>query len=286
MPSGYLAPSMEPRLARRLKDLRLRSRMNGGSAAAKAGWSPSKISRIERMRAGVSVADVTLLLDIYGVGGDERDAVLALAARASEPVFRGTPRTTKASIYQGEADAVDVWGPSVVPPPLRTADYARALAEAVQDVTGMLPSEVQDMAAAALAWQRRIEDRHDPLAVRAVIDATALRRRVGAGKNAAAIMRRQVEHLAALANYRTVTLRVLPIDAAGPKGVTAFTLMRFTPAGGLPLGDVVMFDDPSWPQSCDEEPVTFRCGRAFKELTAASEPPAGAITAALAHWSR
>ena len=272
----HTAPSMDPRLARRLKEIRRAAGWTGDTVAGKTGWSPSKVSRIERMRTGISADDVIILLDIYGVEGDERAAMIGLADQAVRP------RTSAAAIYRDTAAAAEIWAPSVVPAALRIPEYAQAVAEDAQDITGMLPSEVAELSGAARAWRRRIEERRDPLKVRAVLDGTVLRRRA-APKD---VMHRQVAHLAALADLPHVDLRLVRLDAEAPAGFGAFTLLQFGRVEGLPTPDVALFEDAADPRYTDEEAVTWRCRRAVKELRLAAEPPGGAIAAALAHWSK
>jgi transcriptional regulator with XRE-family HTH domain len=270
---GRAAPNMDPRLARKLRELREAAGFTCDSVARKAGWSPSKVSRFERLRTGISVADVIILLDLYDVEGPERAAMTGLAERSSR---------TPSALYRDQAVAAEIWAPSVVPVPLRIPDYARAVAESAQDITGMLPSEVDDLDGMARAWRRRIEDQHAPLRVRAVFDATVLRRRAAPSD----VMHRQVAHLAMLDGLPNVTLLAVTLDAPVPAAFAAFTLLQFGRVDGLPLCDVAMFDDHAEPRTVDEEKITWRCRRAMKELAAAGEPPGGAIAAALAHWSR
>jgi transcriptional regulator with XRE-family HTH domain len=286
MPAGrtpdHHNTTSDPRLARRLGELRNAAGITGEFAAAKAGWSPSKISRIEHMRTGISPADVIVLLDLYDVEGPERTALTNLAERASSPSFKGHSRPASAAVYRDEAAAADIWAPSVIPPPLRTAEYARAVAVAAMDITGLMPSGVDAEEANARAWRRLIEARRDPLQVKAVIDATALRRRAAGPE----VMHRQAAHLAALAELSNVTLLVVPIDSPAPPGFPAFTLLQFDWIDGMNLHDVALFDDYAEPRIVDEETVTWRCRRAVRELAAAAQPAGGAIAAALSHWSR
>jgi transcriptional regulator with XRE-family HTH domain len=265
----------DPRLARRLRDIRLRLGWSGETAAAKAGWSPSKISRIERLRTGVSPGDVEVLLGIYGVSPGERAALVALASQ---------PRAMQDVIYRDEAATADLWAPSLIPPLLRIPAYTLAVGTAAAALTGTLPSQVAADAAASSAWKERIAARRHPLKVRAVIDAAVLRRRVAAPE----VMRRQIEHLTWVDSRPNGEVLVLPLDAGGyPAGLAAFTLLGFDALDdGLPLGDVAVFDDPSAPRTDDTERVTWRCRQAFRELRDVAEAPAAAITAATAHWSR
>jgi transcriptional regulator with XRE-family HTH domain len=66
------------RLATELRRLRERAGLTGDEVADQLGWSGSKISRIELNRTEVKSADLTRLLDLYGVGGTQRSDLTAL----------------------------------------------------------------------------------------------------------------------------------------------------------------------------------------------------------------
>src|ERR1700722_11740645 len=62
------APSVRARqLAAELRRMREAATMTGDEAAKRLGWSGSKISRIETGQTAVTLTDLQLMLDIYGV---------------------------------------------------------------------------------------------------------------------------------------------------------------------------------------------------------------------------
>jgi hypothetical protein len=62
------APSVrERRLARELRLLREAAELHGKDVAERMGWSPSKVSRIETGRTGISSADLERLVELYQV---------------------------------------------------------------------------------------------------------------------------------------------------------------------------------------------------------------------------
>ena len=269
MPRGRPTPTLDLRLSRQLRELRKAARMSGEQAADKIGWSPSKISRIERMRTGIGPADTGMLCDLYGADAATRARLVDLAEQ-------GEDGAGAMDAYRTDAVSVSVWGPSVIPPPLRVPDYARAVADSAAEVTMSLPSETAGAAADARAWAKLVEARRDPLAVAAVIDGSALRRLVGGP----AVMLRQVEHLSWLVSRSNADLRVLPIDAGGPAGVAAFTLLSYGPG----LADVAVFDDTASPAVAEDEAGTYRSRRAFRELRGCAVDAPPAISSALTHW--
>jgi transcriptional regulator with XRE-family HTH domain len=275
--AGGRPPVLDPRLANLLRQARLESWMSGENAAGKLGWSPSKVSRIERGRTPVHLDDLQALLEVYQVGAEMRLEVIRLAEHAAEG-----PRTIGdvASSHREQCDEAYVWAPSVIPPPLRTPGYAQAVAASLQQVQGTLPSDVVFAATIAEQWADRVSERRDPLQLHAVLDAAVLRRRVGSK----AVMAGQLTYLIQLTSRANVHLRVIPFDAAIPAGVAAFSLLRFRPYAASALPDVVFDDNDAdlEPRLVAEEPDTWRAWRAYTELERASEDPAKALAAATA----
>jgi transcriptional regulator with XRE-family HTH domain len=77
---GHGSPTVgQRRLAAELRRLRERAGFLGEEAAARLGWSASKLSRIETSKVGVKQNDLRLLLDLYGVSEGQLAEVLALA---------------------------------------------------------------------------------------------------------------------------------------------------------------------------------------------------------------
>jgi transcriptional regulator with XRE-family HTH domain len=274
------------RVSARLKQLRLAAGMTGTDVAAKAGISSSKVARIELGRNAFPLSDLRVLLKLYGLEehGDETQHIVDLAASSAEPHLgvKGSPRTSASGVLRETCTEIRLWAPEVLPPPLRTEAYERALATAVQDLTGQLPSEVARAAKTAAAWSDRVSARRGALPVRAVIDATTLRRTVGS----AAIMRDQVSYLVMLTQEPGITLLVLPLGALAPRGTSAFTWMRFSDVQGTRTPDAVIFDDITAPEFriTNEEQVTYRCARTFGMLENAAENPAAALAAAGKAW--
>src|SRR5947208_14398732 len=72
------------RLAAELREIRESKGKSGDAVAAALKWSPSKISRYERARTGLHPREVERLLDYYGVTGDLRAHLLAMAEDAAQ----------------------------------------------------------------------------------------------------------------------------------------------------------------------------------------------------------
>jgi Domain of unknown function (DUF5753) len=110
----------------------------------------------------------------------------------------------------------------VVPGLLQTVDYARAVIGAVRP--GLGPDEIERRVEVRTARQRDLTQA-DPPALWVVIDEAALRRPVGGRQ----VMRSQVERLLEAEAWPTVTLQVLPLDAAEHAGMDgSFTIYEFS----------------------------------------------------------
>ena len=77
MPSTKPPTIQRRRLAAELRLFRERAQVTLEEVAARLGWSVAKISRIETAIVGVNSKDLNLLLDLYGVEGERRTAILS-----------------------------------------------------------------------------------------------------------------------------------------------------------------------------------------------------------------
>jgi hypothetical protein len=78
-------PSVRARqLAAELRRLRDVATLTGEEAAARLGWSPSKISRIETGQTPPTPADLRRVLDVYEVSGTQRERLELLGQSAGQ----------------------------------------------------------------------------------------------------------------------------------------------------------------------------------------------------------
>jgi transcriptional regulator with XRE-family HTH domain len=231
-----LAPRPSPtarrrRLAAALRQLREAHHLSCVDAGKAAGWSESKISRIETGRVGIRQPDLERLLDLYEVTGDTRAALLTLRRQATH---RGW--------WHSYADALPAWFEEyvgledgakslftyqnqLVHGLMQTEDYAEAVIRAAQPAASADEVERQ---LAARATRQALLTAGNPLHVWAVLDEAVLRRLVGG----AATMRTQLHRLREIAALPNVTLQVLPFDAGAHASMgTSFELLQFPEAG-------------------------------------------------------
>jgi transcriptional regulator with XRE-family HTH domain len=70
-------------LARILRELRQKAGLTIEETAPKLDFSPAKLGRIENAHQGVDVHVVRTMMDIFGVSGDQWNAILDLTREAS-----------------------------------------------------------------------------------------------------------------------------------------------------------------------------------------------------------
>ncbi|GAA3736963.1 transcriptional regulator with XRE-family HTH domain [Spinactinospora alkalitolerans] len=207
-----------------LRSLRNSKRLSLRHVATQLEWQPSKLSRIETGKQGITTEDVASLLVIYGVTGEERDRLLAKTERADEPnlwELQGPLSAESRTLIQLEPQATGIFNfePLLVPGLLQTPDYTRALMKA-----GGVSEEDTEVRVAARMSRQAILSRDKPPAFEVIIDEGVLRRVVGTPK----MMARQLRHLAEATERSNVTLLVLPLSLGAHTGLDgAFAMLDF-----------------------------------------------------------
>jgi transcriptional regulator with XRE-family HTH domain len=262
------------RLAAELHRLREQAGLTGDQAAEELGWSPSKISRIENARSGVSVPDTRKLLGLYEVTGTHHEELVALAREASRKgwweAYSELPEDLVELIgMEAEATSAWNWEPQVIPGLLQTEAYARGVVGAWQEWATVTPAAVERRVEARRARQRRLEG-EDPLRLWAVMDESVLSRRFGGN----AVMRSQVQHLIDISQRDNVTLRVLSLDGRQPVGTGAFVYLRFPSVYDVQLDDRVVLEQHTKSFFVRHEEEVIQYEKAFDSLYEASLPPA------------
>jgi transcriptional regulator with XRE-family HTH domain len=185
------------------------------------------ISRWENGERSIRPADLRLLLDIYGVAGDEREALLTLARQARE---RGWWQSYASAIpewfqvylgLEAEASLIREYAAELVPGLLQTADYARAFLHAPPAAAS--DDEIARRVTVRVHRQERLTGQ-DPPEYWAVLNEAVIRRAVGGP----AVMRGQLGRLAGLAALPHVNIQVLPFTAGvHPAMEGAFSTLGF-----------------------------------------------------------
>jgi transcriptional regulator with XRE-family HTH domain len=214
------------RLGKALKHARDQAGKTQEEAAAVIDAAASKISRLELGQSGLKLTDLALLLDFYGVSGEQvesmRDLARAGRQRGRWTGFRNVVPDWFRAYVDLETDASEIrwYQPEVVPGILQTEAYIHAMnATAHPRVTD---DEVDRHVKVRLERQAILDQPDTTLHF--ILSESALRRNIGD----ATIMHQQLVHLAELAERPNVELQVLPFDAQtfGAAWV-GFTILRF-----------------------------------------------------------
>ncbi len=270
-----MAPRPSPtarrrRLAAALRQLREARNLSCTDAGKAAGWSESKISRIETGQVGIRQDDLERLLDLYEVTGEPRAALLTLRRQATH---RGW--------WHSYADAVPAWFEAyvgledgakslltyqnqLVHGLMQTEDYAAAVIRAARP---WATDDEVERQLAARATRQALLTAGNPLQVWAVLDEAVLRRPVGG----AATMRAQLNWLREIAAFPNVTLQVLPFDAGAHASMgTSFEMLQFPEPGDTAI---VYIEDHTSSQYLETPADVERYTLVFDHLRASALSP-------------
>lgn len=204
----------------------VRANLNGVRTCQRLGWSKSKLSRMFLGTRGVSSSDLAAFLQVCGVTGDERDRMMATCDELRAPTWSRVnsdrlPRHLHALIDH-EAQAVTIRGLDVlvVPAPLQTDDYARALVAV--DVTAS-PGERDARVVAKLTRRQFVKRDGAPECV-FLIHESALRLPVCGPE----VLADQARDLVRTCDRPNVTIRVVPGErGVGAVAAGSFRLLEF-----------------------------------------------------------
>lgn len=120
------------RLAGELRRLRGAAGLTIDEVATHLCCSTSKVSRVETARVAAMQRDVKDMLDLYGVSGEQRDALLWLARQARRKEdwwqeFGDFPDVRTYMSFERAADAIQICQPMMIPGLLQIEEYARLI---------------------------------------------------------------------------------------------------------------------------------------------------------------
>jgi transcriptional regulator with XRE-family HTH domain len=215
------------RLAAVLRSLRKEAGLSREDVAERLGCSPPTITRVEAAQTSARVADVTVMLDIYGVTGNSKETLLQLARDARKRGWWDKMSDAIPEYFQSyvglEEDASAIWGyeSEYVPGLFQTEEYARAVMEAEPT----LPPE--DELARSLSIRMKRQERlasANPPEMWMVLNEAVIRREIGGPE----VMRGQLHRLVTLSTQNNVNIQVLPFDSgAHPAMNGGFSLLKF-----------------------------------------------------------
>lgn len=178
-----------------------------------------------------SIKNITALLDLYGIHGQQRDEILELAQAACQKDWWLAYRDlfpAKLPGFEAAATTIRTFEPLLVPGLLQTKDYATAIAQGRRVFT---PPVIARQVEARLTRQK-ILDREQPPELWALIDEAALLRSVGGP----GVMRQQLAHLLTMATRPTITIQVVPLQAGAHAAMAGgFMILDFGNDRDAPL---------------------------------------------------
>ncbi|GAA2681919.1 helix-turn-helix transcriptional regulator [Actinosynnema pretiosum subsp. pretiosum] len=217
-------------LGRAMRRAREAAGLTRDAVADKLGCSLSKITTIELGKVAVRRLDLPVLLDLYGLEGQERSDLEHLAESARQrnthaPWAAVIPERLRRFFATEEtSDVITTYQPGLLHGLVQTESYARAVI--ISSNPSLTPLEVEQIVQSRLARQALLTG-DSPPKITLVIDEHVLRIPVGGRK----VMREQLNHLAAQAAAGLVHLRVIPTAIGAHPGLGVPPFMLLTPTG-------------------------------------------------------
>jgi transcriptional regulator with XRE-family HTH domain len=212
--SSSSALNARQQLADRLRDMRLDAGLSLRAVADASGWHESKSSRIEGGRTRPSDSDIRAWC--RACGAEDQAADLIAASRAADSTWTQWRRVERPGLRRAQESVIPLWegtrsfriySPCLIPSPLQSESYIRALLKAVRDRRPNLVDDVEDAVAVRVTRERVIHEPGHEFAV--LLEESVLRHRIG-GDGA---LREQLEHLRGAMAVPAVRLGIIPFTA-------------------------------------------------------------------------
>ena len=199
-------------LAARLREVRLEAGLTGREIAERAGWYPSKVSRLEHGVTPPSDEDIRAWC--RSCGSEELAADLIAVSRAAESMYLEWRRVQRTGLRQLQESRVPlyertrhfrVYCSNVVPGLFQTDAYATALLSSIARFHGT-PDDVAAAVEARVSRSHVVREGDHRFAV--LVEESVLRYRVGDAETMAG----QLGYLLALMSFPAVSLGVVPFS--------------------------------------------------------------------------
>jgi transcriptional regulator with XRE-family HTH domain len=226
-------------LGQRLRALRAARELTVAEVAGRAGFSQSKVTKIELAQLAVSRDDVVKLLAAYGdTDPAQQELLLSMVRDSNRREWWEGHRSLlpKFGIYLGLESVVttlQAYDTHLVHGLLQTPDYARALLRAARPE--LLDHEIEQLAEFRMRRQEVLTRTSPPvLTLVSVMDEAVLRRQIGGRE----IMHAQLQQLITSSALPNVTLLVMPDSLGAHAGLTGpLAILQFE-AGTRPVAYV------------------------------------------------
>ena len=226
-----MASESNPTLRRRelgflLRHLRTERGLSIEEVTERAMFSATKLSRLETGRVGASPRDIRDLCLVYGItDASERERLMALAKEGKQRAWwqqYDLPYATYVGL-ETEAATISDYNTDIVPGPLQTEAYARAIVEAADPP---LDQAAMDQRIEARMRRQALLTRDDASLSRynVIVDEGALRRPIGG----ATVMRAQLARIIEVASLPKVTCQIIPLAVGAHPGLQSnFVILEF-----------------------------------------------------------
>ncbi|MBO2451794.1 helix-turn-helix domain-containing protein [Actinomadura barringtoniae] len=226
--AGY-SPTIKKRaLSRKLLAARKEIGLTTTDVCKQLRWSPSKLNYIEKAKWIEPSSDaVTDLCEVYGIEGDERDALIRLTREARQRGWWSKYNDVFDNEFPGfeaAASSVDTFQHTFLPGLLQIAGYIEVvtIAAGIED-----PAEVKRHVAARLERQKILTQVDGASRLRAVIDENVIAR-----VRQLPVGEAQLRHLLDMATRPNVELQVIRTGIGPYRGAgEAFTCLGFADPG-------------------------------------------------------
>ncbi|WP_410643028.1 helix-turn-helix domain-containing protein [Amycolatopsis sp. lyj-346] len=202
--------------------------------ADELGILPQLLSAWEKGHRLPSVEDVSAILALLGIHGEQRDRIRTLARHAREPNWLASSNTdlpfalTTRLDLERTATAITTWSPLIVPGLLQTPDYIRS----IMDNSAVTVEQADKRLRVRLARQK-ILTRTDPVRFTALLGERSLQENVGDP----GIMSDQLDHLVTMSERGNISLRIVPAGIGYHPGLIGpFDIYEFP--GSPPIASV------------------------------------------------
>jgi len=222
------APLATPRaraLAAALREARTSRGIGQRELARLLGMTHPLLSHWERGMRLPRVEDVASILACLRVTGPEKEQILDLARNAGEANWLeqsmpGLPTILTALMECDRTTSdVTVWNPELIPGPLQTSEYSRAIFEA--DSTSA--DQIEPMLMIRMA-RRDVLTCRNPPSYSLLLGSSSLRQGIGGGT----VMAAQLRHLLTSTRLKNFSLRVVPAGVGWHAGLMGpFTVYEF-----------------------------------------------------------
>ncbi|MDG4829895.1 helix-turn-helix transcriptional regulator [Solwaraspora sp. WMMD1047] len=215
------------RLALTLRQLRTAAGLSAVEAARRVDHDASWLSRIENAEVRPHPNDVRAMLTIYGIDGEQAEAVIAVARQARQRGWWQRYNDVLPDWFvtyvgmESEASVIRSYECQMIPGLLQTEEYARAAFSG--GPTQISDAEIEQQVALRMDRQAILGTDEQP-ALRMIIDEGGVRREVGGPK----VLKAQIERLLRESERSRVRIQLLPFGA-GTGFDGSFVILDFPP---------------------------------------------------------